>query len=131
MARARDDMSLPELFEELARETSTLIRQEMQLVVAEVRQSTEAIGRSIAFLVAGGAVAYAGLLVLLAAVVIGLGQLGVTWWLAALIVGVVVAVVGYILVTRAQAELQTAMRALDQIGKTLQEDEAWLKKQMQ
>ena len=131
MAKARDDMSLSELFEELARETSTLIRQEIQLVVAEVRQSTEAIGRSIAFLVAGGAVAYAGLLVILAAVVLALGQAGVTWWLAALIVGAVVAVVGYILVNRAQAELQTAIRALDRIGKTLQEDEAWLKKQMQ
>jgi drug/metabolite transporter (DMT)-like permease len=130
MAKARDDMSLSELFEELARETSTLIRQEIQLVVAEVRQSTEAIGRSIAFLVAGGAVAYAGLLVILAAVVLALGQAGVTWWLAALIVGAVVAVVGYILVNRAQAELQTAIRALDRIGKTLQEDEAWLKKQM-
>jgi drug/metabolite transporter (DMT)-like permease len=130
MARTREELSLDELFTRLGREMSTLVRQEMQLMAAELRQSVEAIGQSVAFLVAGAAVAYGGVLVILAAVVLALGQTGLPWWLAALIVGAVVAAVGYMLVMRAQSELQAANLALQRTIATLEEDEAWLTEQL-
>src|SRR3712207_8586422 len=48
------------------------------------------VGRDIGFLAIGGAVAYAGFLAIVATVIIALGANGVPWWLAALLVGVVV-----------------------------------------
>jgi hypothetical protein len=63
-------------------------------------------------------------------VVLALGQAGLPWWLAALIVGVVVAGVGYLLFTRAQAELRTASQATRQIADMLREDEEWLREQL-
>jgi uncharacterized membrane protein YqjE len=92
------DRSLGELFKELVQEVTTLVRQEMALAKTEMSQKAGRMGKHIAFLAAGGAVAYAGLLALVAAAVLLLAQLGMTWWLAALLVGVVVAGVGGALV---------------------------------
>ena len=130
MVKSREDMSLEELFSRLVRETNTLVRQEVQLATVDLRLSLEAIGRGAAFVLAGAAVVYAGVLTLLAAVVLALGQAGLPWWLAALIVGVVVAGVGYLLFTRAQAELRTASQATQQIADMLKGDEEWLKEQL-
>ena len=130
MAKTREEMSLEELFSRLVRETSTLVRQEIQLATVELRLSAEAIGRGIAFLVVGGAVAYAAFLALLAAIILALGAAGMAWWLAALIVGVVVAVVAYVLITRALDTLNSAKLMPQQTIATLEEDEAWLKEQI-
>ena len=109
---------------------NTLVRQEIQLATAELTLSAEAIGRGIAFLVVGGAVAYAAFLAVLAAIILALGEAGVALWLAALIVGAVVAVVAYVLITRALDTLQTASLVPRQTLATLEEDEAWLKEQI-
>jgi len=104
-----EDRSLGELFAELSRETTDLVRQEMDLAKTEMSHKAAEVGKDIGFLAAGGAVAYAGLLALIATVIIGLGQAGVTWWLAALIVGVIVAAIGAALVyTGLQALKQTS-----------------------
>jgi drug/metabolite transporter (DMT)-like permease len=77
----------------------------------------------------GGAVAYAGFLVLLATVVIILGQLGLPWWLAALIVGLVVAGIGYFLVQKGLSELRSRNLAPQQTIDSVKEDVEWAKKQ--
>lgn len=92
------ERSLGELFKELVQEVTTLVRQEMTLAKTEMSQKAGRVGKHVAFLAAGGAVAYAGLLALVAALVLLLAQLGMTWWLAALLVGVVVAGIGGALV---------------------------------
>ncbi len=100
MQHRTDDRSLGDLFAELSRETTTLVRQEINLAQTEMTQKATRAGKDVGFLVAGGAVVYAGVLAILAAIIIGLGQAGLTWWLAALIVGVVVAAIGYVLIRR-------------------------------
>jgi hypothetical protein len=130
MAQIRDERSLGDLFTELARETSTLARQEVQLAKAELTQSAAEAGRGIAFLAAGGAVAYAGFLAILAAVIVGLWQLGIEPWLAALIVGVVVAAVGAILVMRARDALKASNLAPTKTVASLKEDKEWVKEQV-
>jgi uncharacterized membrane protein YqjE len=130
MAQTREDASLGELFADLARETTTLARQEVQLAKAELSQSAAEIGRSAASMLVGGAVAYAGFLALLAAVIVGLGQAGIAWWLAALIVGVVVVAIGAILIQRARATLQAASLFPKTTIETLKEDREWVKEQM-
>jgi hypothetical protein len=100
MQHKTDDRSLGDLFADLSRETTTLVRQEINLASTEMTQKATRAGKDVGFLVAGGAVVYAGGLAILAAIILALGQAGVPWWLSALIVGVVVAGIGYVLIRR-------------------------------
>ena len=105
----REERSLGELFGDLARETGTLVRQEVQLAKTEATQTASRVGRDLGVLAVGGLVAYAGLLGLLAAAILGLVAAGLDPWLAALLVGAVVTVVGFLLVRR-RAERAHARR---------------------
>lgn len=98
MRLLKEDRSLGELFGELSSEISALVRQEMDLAKAEMAQKTSRLGRDAGFLAAGGAIAYAGFLAILAGVIVALAEAGLPWWLSALLVGVVVAAGGYILI---------------------------------
>jgi hypothetical protein len=130
MAQLRDERSLGDLFSELSRETTTLVRQEVQLAKAELTQSATEAARGIGMLLAGGAVAYAGLLFLLLAIVYGLIEAGWDAWLSALIVGAVVVAIGAILVLRARESLKPANLAPQKTVETLKEDAAWAKEQI-
>ena len=125
---SKDDRSLGELFSELARDTSTLIRHEVQLAKTEMSQKASRVGKDVGFLAAGGAVAYAGLLALLAGVIVLLGQV-IPMWLAAIVVGLVVAGVGYFLVRRGLDALKREDLAPRQTIETLKEDQQWAKDQ--
>ncbi len=129
MAQMRNEASLGDLFSDLVRETSTLVRQEIQLAKAELTESATEAGRGIASLVVGGAVAYAGFLAVLAAIILALAEAGVSWWLAALMVGVVVLIVGYILISRARSALQPANLMPRRTIETLKEDKEWAQEQ--
>ena len=127
--RISDNRSLGELFSELSRETSTLIRQEVQLAKAEVSQKASKIGRDVAFLAAGGLIVYAGFLALLGALIIGLAEF-MDGWLAALIVGIVVIAVGYFLVQKGINELRRMNPIPERTVETLREDKEWIQEQV-
>lgn len=129
MEQSRDERSLGELFSELSRQTSTLIRQEIALAKAEMKQKGAEAGKDIGMMVAGGALAYAGLLALIAAVVIVLAEV-MAWWLAALLVGLVVAGIGGLLAQRGLAALKQSGIAPEQTIETLKEDTEWAKRQL-
>jgi hypothetical protein len=124
----RDGRSLGELFSELAQETSTLVRQEVDLAKTEMGQKASRVGKDVGFLAAGGAVAYAGLLAILAGVIVVLDTF-LPLWLAALLVGLVVAAVGYFLVKKGLDALKREDVAPTQTIKTLKEDGQWIKDQ--
>lgn len=130
MQARKDDRSLGELFGELARETGTLVRQEVQLAQTELTQTASRVGRDLGMLAVGGLVAYAGVLALLAAAVLGLVAAGLDAWLAALVVGLVVAVIGAVLVRRGLDALKRADLAPRQTVETLKEDAQWAKEQV-
>jgi hypothetical protein len=130
MAQPRDERSLGDLFSDLSRETTTLVRQEFQLAKAELTQSATEVARGIGMLVAGGAVAYPGLLFLLLAIVFGLIEAGWDAWLSALIVGLVVVAIGAVLVLRARESLKPANLAPQKTIETVKEDAAWAKEQI-
>ncbi|MGI8554296.1 MAG: phage holin family protein [Dehalococcoidia bacterium] len=119
---SRGERSLGELFGDLAQETTTLVRQEMLLARTELSQKATRLGKDVGFLAMGGAVAYAGFLALVAAVIIGLATLGLPWWLSSLVVGLVVAVVGYLLVQNGLSALRREDLAPRQTMETLGED---------
>jgi len=135
----KEERSLGDLFSELATETSTLVRQEVALAQTELTQKATSVGKNVGFLVAGGAVGYTALLVILAAIIIGLTQLISNlsgWqiitsaWIAAAIVGLVVGIVAYILVTSALAKLKNTELTPRETVETLKEDAEWLKNQV-
>jgi hypothetical protein len=128
MERQREERSLGDLFAELARETSTLVRQEVALAKTEMTQKAAEVGRDAGMIGAGGAVAYAGFLAILAALIVGLGQF-MPMWLSALIVGLVVAAVGYVLIQRGLSALKRANLAPRETIETLKEDVEWAKDQ--
>ena len=126
--QGRDDRSIGELFAELAQETATLVRQEVQLAKTEMSQKASRVGKDVGFLAAGGAVAYAGLLAIIAGVIFLLG-LAIPLWLSALLVGIVVAIVGYFLVKKGLDALKQEDLAPQETINTLKEDKEWAKDQ--
>lgn len=130
--RGAADRSLGELFGELTRETSTLVRQEVALAKTELTQKATKVGKDLGFLAAGGAVAYAGFLALIAAVIYFLAEVvHLPLWIAALIVGIVVAGIGYVLVRKGLDALQQEDLTPRETMRSLQEDAEWAKEQVQ
>ena len=97
MQTSRDERSLGELFGDLTRQLSTLIRQEFQLARTEMTDKAATAGKNVGFIAAGGVLAYAGLLAIIAGIVLALA-LAIPAWLSALIVGIVVAIIGGLLI---------------------------------
>lgn len=125
MTRQQDDRSLGELFSELSRETGLLVRKEVELATTELTAKAKVAGTHAATIAAGGALAHAGLLVFLAALVIGLAQLGLEPWLSALIIAVLTIGVGYFLVNTGLKNLRRTSIAPTQTIETLKETSTW------
>ncbi len=125
----KEERSLGDLFSELATETSTLVRQEVALAQTELTQKATSVGKNVGFLVVGGAVGYAALLAILAAAIIGLANF-LPWWAAALIVGVAVGIVAFLLISPALKALKETSLTPNQTVETLKEDAEWLKNQV-
>jgi len=126
---AKEEKSLGDLFSELANETSTLVRQEVALAQTELTQKATRVGKNVGFLAVGGAIGYAGLLCILASLILGL-SIFIPAWVSALIVGVVVAGIAGFLITSALSALKKTNLAPQQTVETLKEDAQWLKNQM-
>jgi hypothetical protein len=128
MEQHKDNRSLGELFAELSRESTTLVRQEIALAKTEMTQKLSHLAKDIGFLVVGGAVIYAGFLAIMAALIILLGAI-MPDWLAAVIVGGIVAGVGYGMVQKGRDALThedlAPRRTLDE----LKESAEWAKEQ--
>jgi len=129
MPEQRDDRSIGDLLAELSRETSQLVRQEVQLATTEMTAKARVAGGHVGLAAAGGALAHAGLLVLLAAAVLGLSELGITPWLSALIISLLTMGVGYLLVNRGLTGLRTTSVAPTRSIESLKEDAKWTTRQ--
>jgi hypothetical protein len=129
MADRKDERSLGELLAELSRETGQLVRKEVELATTEMTAKARRAGAAVAVAAAGGALVHAGLLVLLAAIVIGLAQVGMPAWLSALIVALVTMIVGYVLVNRGLAQLRRTSVAPTQAIESLKETATWTTRQ--
>lgn len=130
MAEGRDDRSLGDLFADLASQTGTLMRQELRQAGTEMGQRVSGAGKDLTVLVVGAVVIHAGFLAVVAAIILGLDDLGLPAWAAALIVGLVLAGVGYAVIGRARSALQRADILPRQTMNNLREDQEWMKEQV-
>jgi hypothetical protein len=130
--------SVPDLFRKLRDETSTLLREEVALAKAEMSEKASRVGRNVAFLTAGGMVAYAGFLFLLLAlsrlILVGLERLDLTpavaLWIAPAIVGVLFAAIGYGLLQAGINRLKRETMAPKKTVPSLQENKEWIKEKI-
>jgi len=127
--RSLENRPLGDLFGDLATDMSNLVRQEVQLAKVEISNKAKFVGRNVGYLVVGGAVAYAALLAIIAAIIMLLAK-AVPHWGAALIVGAVVGGIGWLLIGKAMMALQQADLTPRETVETLKEDATWMKEQI-
>jgi xanthine/uracil permease len=130
MQAREESRSIGDLIGDLSRQVSTLVRREIDLARVEITSSIGRLGRGAAMAGAGGAILYAGLLVLLAAFVLGLMEAGLDGWLAALIVAVVVLAIGGVVTWLGAKEIRETDLAPTQTAETVRENVEFVKEQM-
>lgn len=121
MEMRKEEKTVGSLISDLTRDITTLFRQEINLVKTEMSEKVGQAESGMTMLVIGGAVAYAGLLFLLAAAVLGLA-LYLEPWLAALIVAAVVLIIGLIMVVSGKKNLKARNLVPEKTVESLQRD---------
>ena len=127
--RSNESRPLGDLFSDLATDMSTLVRQEVALAKLEVGQKVKVAGKNIGYLVVGGVIANAGLLAVIAAIIMLLAKVMPDWG-ASLLVGIVVAGIAWLLIGKALASLQHMEITPRETVETLKEDATWMKQQI-
>lgn len=122
------ERSLGELFSDLARETGTLVRQEVQLAKTEMTVKAKEAGKDAAMIGAGAVIGHVALLALVAGVILALGQL-IPLWLSALFVSALLGVAAYVLVQKGRERLKYVDPVPQQTVQTLKEDKQWATRQ--
>jgi hypothetical protein len=106
-----------------------LIQQEVQLAKTEISENAAKMANGAAMIVGGGLIAYGGLLAVIAAIVLVLIMFGLPPWVGALLGGLVVAAIGYLLIRAGLAALKPQGLMPRKTIETLKEDAQWLKAQ--
>jgi uncharacterized membrane protein YqjE len=124
----RRDESIGGLVRDLAAETNTLVRQEIELAKAELSEKVRTAGKGAGMFGAAGVVALLALGSLTACVIALLATALDHVWLAALIVAVVYGAIAAVLAMRGRDEVKEAAPPVpDQTIETVKEDVEWAK----
>ena len=125
MAYAPDARSLGDLFSDLTREITTLVRNELALARVEMSAKISRAARHAGVLAVGAVIALAGVFTLAASLVLVLVRAGMPAWAAALLVGLGLAGIGAALAMRSLAALRAEDLAPTETIQTLKETTAW------
>lgn len=123
-----DERNIAELLAELSQDTAELVRQEIKLAEAEITQKAFRAGKNSSFIGAGGAVAYAGFLAVVAGIVMLLGRSERPWG-SAFLVGLSLAGAGGLLALKGIEALRREGVMPQETIETLEENREWLKDQ--
>lgn len=105
--RTENDTSVGGLLRQLTHEVPSLVTKELALAKAELSESIRATKAGAASVATGGAVLLGGFIVLLMSAVYGLSNV-MEQWLAALIVGGVVVVIGLVMVSAGKKKFEAS-----------------------
>lgn len=119
--------SIADLIRNLATDLSTLLGKEIELAKSEVGESVAEAKTAVGAIATGAAIAMAGLVVLLMSAVYGLSNV-VEPWLAALIVGAVALLVGYLMVGSAKKKMSANAIVPDRTLDSTKKDKDTLKR---
>jgi uncharacterized membrane protein YqjE len=127
---AGSDPALGDLFRQLAQDSATLVRQEMTLAKAELKSNVKSVARDAAMVAVGGILALVGVVVLIAFLVVAVGDALDNYWLGALVVGVLFLLVGGLLAMSSLKKLKHEEVAPTRTLETLKEDKQWLQSEI-
>jgi uncharacterized membrane protein YqjE len=105
--RTESDSSVGGLLRQLTHEVPSLVTKELALAKAELSESIRATKAGAASVASGGAVLLGGFIILLMSAVYGLSNV-MEPWLAALIVGGVVVVIGLVMVSAGKKKFEAS-----------------------
>jgi uncharacterized membrane protein YqjE len=126
----QQERSIGELFGQLTQDMTLLVRQEIQLARTEMSEKISRVTANLLSVGAGGFVAYLGGLALVGALILAirdLADISLAW--SALIVGAVLAIIGYVMLQRGLKELKRVDIAPRRTVETLKDDVQWAKEQ--
>jgi uncharacterized membrane protein len=126
----QQERSIGELFGQLTQDMTLLVRQEVQLARTEMSEKISRVTANLISVGAGGFVAYLGGLALVGALILAirdLANISLAW--SALIVGAVLAIIGYVMLQKGLKELKRVDLAPRRTVETLKDDVQWAKEQ--
>jgi hypothetical protein len=128
--RTAEERSIGELFGELSQDMGLLVRQEAQLAKTEMQAKLTKVTGDLVSLAAGGLVAMVGGLAVTAAVILLLiDPIGLKPWLAALLVGAILGIGGWVMLQRGLKDLKRTDPTPRRTVETIKEDIQWAKEQ--
>jgi uncharacterized membrane protein len=126
----QQERSIGELFGQLSQDMTLLVRQEIQLARTEMSEKLSRLATNLVSVAAGGFVAYLGGLALVAALILAIRDLAnISLAVSALIVGAILAIVGYVMLQRGLKELKRVDLSPRRTVETLKDDVQWAKEQ--
>lgn len=117
--------SLGGLLRDLADDTRTLVRQEIELARMEVTRTAAGVAKDSAWIAAGVAIVAVGGLVLVVALALGLGALLGSYWLGTLITGAFLLLLGGLFAWKGVRDLRRRELAPTRTVSTIREDADW------
>jgi len=127
--RPTSEPTLGDLFGSLTSDLTTLVRKEIELARTETMEKVTGVTRNIVMMVAGGLVAYAGLIALIMAAIFLLNK-SLSLWVSALIVGIVVIIIGAILLSIGRSSLNNMTVVPEKTVESMKENTEWAKEQV-
>jgi uncharacterized membrane protein YqjE len=124
-----EDRRLGGLLRSATTDLVALVRGEVALARSEAKDTMRQVVVALVSLIAGALIAFAALLVLLQALIIALSHV-MPPWAASVLVGVVVAIIGFILIRKGESDLSAAELAPTRTTKSLRKDASLLKEQV-
>jgi hypothetical protein len=118
-----DSVPTATLLSRLRDDATALIRNELALAKSEFMESVTTLKLSLTAMAGGAIVLLCGVLTLIAAAVLGL-SLVIAAWAAALIVGVVLTLVGYVMIRSAKSKFADPSLTLRETKESLRKDAA-------
>ncbi len=125
----QDQSSLGDLFSTLSTQASLLFRQEVQLAQVEMTRKATRAGQNAAYIILGVVFAQAAFLTLVATLILALANV-MDAWLAALLVGIVLAIVAALMIGFGVNKLKEIDPAPRQTMQTMRENKEWLTQQI-
>src|SRR6185312_4020931 len=126
--RTAEERSIGALFGELSQDVALLVRQEAQLAKTEMQQKMSKVTTDLASLATGGVVALLGGLALTSFLILLLiDPIGLKPWLAALLVGALLGIVGWVMLQRGLKNLKRTDPTPRRTVETIKDDIQWAK----
>ena len=125
----RDEPPIGDLFRQLSDDASRLIRQEIALGKAELKETATGLGKDAAKVGAAAGLALMGALAGVAFLIVALGDLLNNYWLSALIVSAVLLMTAVVIGKGAVNDIRSREMKPTQTIRTLQADAAWAKRE--